>query len=67
MKDTYVGLHQVQSDELATGYKIGFMGEQEYTPPIYRGNIPAGYIVSNTNDIAKWLNLQLGASPKRYD
>ncbi|MDM5250513.1 serine hydrolase domain-containing protein [Lysinibacillus sp. G4S2] len=61
MKDSYVGLHQVQSDELATGYKIGFMREQEYTPPIYRGNIPAGYIVSNTNDIAKWLNLQLGA------
>ena len=61
MKDSYVGLHQVQSDELATGYKIGFMREQEYTPPIYRGNIPAGYMVSNTNDIAKWLNLQLGA------
>ena len=61
MNDSYVGLHQVQSDELATGYKIGFMREQEYTPPIYRGNIPAGYIVSNTNDIAKWLNLQLGA------
>ena len=62
MKDTYVGLHQVQSDEMATGYKIGFMSEQEYTPPIYRGNVPAGYIVSNANDIAKWLNLQLGAS-----
>ena len=61
MKDSYVGLHQVQSDELATGYKIGFMREQVYTPPIYRGNIPAAYMVSNTNDIAKWLNLQLGA------
>lgn len=60
MKDTYVGLHQVESTELATGYKIGFMRAQEYTPPFYRGNIPAGYIVSNTNDIAKWLNLQLG-------
>ncbi len=61
MKDTYVGLHQVHSDQMATGYKIGFMRAQEYTPPIYRGNVPAGYIVSNTNDIAKWLNLQLGA------
>ena len=61
MKDSFVGLHQVQSDELATGYKIGFMREQKYTSPIYRGNIPAGYIISNTNDIAKWLNLQLGA------
>lgn len=61
MNNSYVGLHQVQSDDLATGYKIGFMREQEYIPPIYRGNIPAAYIVSNTNDIAKWLNLQLGA------
>lgn len=61
MKDSFVGLHQVKSDELATGYKIGFMREQKYTPPIYRGNIPAGYIVSNTNDIAKWMNVQLGS------
>lgn len=61
MNDSYAGLHQVQSDELAKGYKIGFMSVQEYTPPIYRGNIPAGYLVSNANDIAKWLNLQLGA------
>ncbi|MCJ8013112.1 beta-lactamase family protein [Paenibacillus sp. KQZ6P-2] len=60
MKDSFVGLHQVQSAEMASGYKIGFMKEQAYTPPIYRGNIPAGYMISNTNDIAKWMNLQLG-------
>lgn len=60
MNDSFVGVHQVDSDGLATGYKIGFMREHEYTPPIYRGNIPAGYIISNTNDVAKWLNLQLG-------
>ncbi|MGM7635225.1 serine hydrolase domain-containing protein [Bacillus sp. Hm123] len=60
MKDSFVGLHQVQSSEMASGYKIGFMKEQSYTPPIYRGNIPAGYLISNTNDIAKWMKLQLG-------
>jgi len=64
MHDSFVGRHQVgQSAEMATGYKIGFMKEQAYTAPIYRGNIPAGYIVSNTNDIAKWMNLQLGNDP----
>ncbi|AIQ17665.1 beta-lactamase [Paenibacillus sp. FSL H7-0357] len=63
MKDSFVGLHQSQSAELATGYKIGFMKEQAYSPPIYRGNIPAGYIISNANDIAKWMNLQLGTDP----
>ncbi|MBT2632935.1 serine hydrolase [Bacillus sp. ISL-101] len=60
MKDSFVGLHQVQSSEMASGYKIGFMREQPYSPPIYRGNVPAGYIISNTNDIAKWMKLQLG-------
>jgi len=60
MKDSFVGIHQVESNEIASGYKIGLMREQEYTPPIYRGNIPAGYIISNTNDIANWLKLQLG-------
>lgn len=60
MNSSFVGLHQVKSNELAIGYKIGFRSEQEYTPPIYRGNIPAAYIISNTNDISIWLNLQLG-------
>lgn len=62
MKDSFVGLQQVQSSEMASGYKIGFMRAQPYTPPIYRGNVPAGYIISNTNDIAKWMKLQLGNS-----
>ena len=39
MKDSFVGLHQVKSDEMATGYKIGFMREQKYTPP----NLPWKY------------------------
>ena len=63
MKDSCVGLHQVQSTEMASGYKIGFMKEQSYSPPIYRGNIPAGYLISNTNDIVKWMKLQLGNDP----
>ncbi|WP_166241324.1 serine hydrolase domain-containing protein [Paenibacillus turpanensis] len=61
MHDSFVGLHQVASDKLAVGYKLGFMREQVYTPPVYRGNIPAGYIVSNAKDIAKWLHIQVGA------
>lgn len=63
MNESFVGLHQVQATEMAAGYKIGWMKARGYTPPVYRGNIPAGYIVSNTNDIAKWLNVQLGTAP----
>jgi putative ATP-binding cassette transporter len=44
----------------ATGYKIGFFAPRRYTPPIYRGNNPAGYIISNGEDIARWLKIQLG-------
>ncbi|PGC26503.1 serine hydrolase [Bacillus pseudomycoides] len=60
MTNSLIGYPQKQSNETATGYKLGFMRPQSYTPPIYRGNTPAGYIISNTNDLAKWMNLQLG-------
>lgn len=49
--------------KVATGYKIGFKKEQAYNPPIYRGNIPAGYVISNANDIAKWMNVQMLSEP----
>ncbi|WP_155591824.1 serine hydrolase domain-containing protein [Lysinibacillus cavernae] len=62
MHHSFVGIHQAPSTAMASGYKIGLMGEQPYTPPVYRGNIPAGYIISDTNDIARWLKFQLGNS-----
>ncbi|UZM98575.1 beta-lactamase family protein [Lysinibacillus sp. MHQ-1] len=62
MYQSFVGIHQVAFPHMASGYKIGLMRELPFTPPIYRGNIPAGYIISNANDIAKWLKLQLGNS-----
>ncbi|WP_426980403.1 serine hydrolase [Bacillus pseudomycoides] len=60
MKNSLVGYLQGQSNEMATGYKLRFMRPYAYTQPIYRGNTPAGYVISNTNDLAKWMNLQLG-------
>jgi CubicO group peptidase (beta-lactamase class C family) len=60
MTESEIGRHQLTSMEMASGYKIGFMRMQAYTPPIYRGNVPAGYVISNAIDLAKWLNLQLG-------
>lgn len=44
----------------ATGYKIGFSSPRKYNPPVYRGNDPAAYIVSNAEDMARWLNIQMG-------
>ncbi|WP_459503921.1 serine hydrolase domain-containing protein [Bacillus sp. C1] len=60
MTNSLVGYLQGHSNEMATGYKLRFMRPYPYEQPIYRGNTPAGYIISNTNDLAKWMNLQLG-------
>ncbi len=45
---------------MSTGYKISFFSPREYDAPVYRGNNPAGYIVSNGNDMARWMRLQMG-------
>lgn len=44
---------------LAKGYKLNFLQWKEYDAPFYSGNLPAGYIISNINDMEKWLRYQL--------
>lgn len=39
---------------------MGFLKPQLYEAPIYRGNKPAGYIISCGEDMAKWLKIQMG-------
>lgn len=46
--------------EMASGYKAGFMRPQPYLPPPFRGNYPAGYVISSARDMALWLRLQMG-------
>jgi len=55
--------HPLPPLELATGYKIGFFYPRKYDAPVYRGNNAAGYVLSNAEDMAKWLRFQLGQSP----
>ena len=31
-----------------------------FKAPDYAGNKPAGYIISNTKDMARWLGIQMG-------
>lgn len=45
---------------MASGYKIGFFAPRRYDAPLFRGNNPAAYIVSNGSDMARWLGLQMG-------
>lgn len=39
---------------------MGFLKPQLYEAPIYRGNKPAGYIISSGEDMEKWLKIQMG-------
>jgi putative ATP-binding cassette transporter len=62
LSHTLVGKGQLEGSkaEVAAGYKIGFFTARAYQAPAYRGNNPAGYIISNGLDMARWLKLQIG-------
>ncbi|MDQ1355458.1 MAG: hypothetical protein QG657_5768 [Acidobacteriota bacterium] len=59
MTHSFVGCPQ-DSSAMAQGYKIGFFAAREYDAPVYRGNTPAGYIISNATDMVRWLKVQMG-------
>jgi cyclic peptide transporter len=63
LNHTVIGVGRLKEKDLksmSTGYKIGFFKPRKYDAPIYRGNNPAGYIISNGIDLARWLKLQMG-------
>jgi cyclic peptide transporter len=55
----YTSVGTAVNDNDAKGYKISFFSPREYQAPRYRGNNPAGYVISNGDDMAKWLKYQL--------
>lgn len=57
---TYVGEQNVNKAQMATGYKMGFTEPQKYNPPSFRGNTPAGYMISNGIDMVRWMQIQVG-------
>lgn len=65
LNNTSVGINEEDTLK-AKGYKISFFKPREYDSPIFRGNYPAGYIVSNGEDMARWLKLQMGIKESKY-
>lgn len=61
MTQTYVFSGESLTENMASGYKLCFLKPREYKSPVYNGNAPAGYIISNANDIAKWLKVQMNS------
>jgi len=63
LTDTTVGMDRVPPDKAVnktTGYKISFFKPRRYDAPAYRGNSPAGYVVTDGKDMARWLKHQMG-------
>ena len=58
--NTYLFRNEEINNQMTNGYKIGFFKALRYEAPIYRGNKPAGYIISSGEDMAKWLKIQMG-------
>lgn len=51
---------EVVRNNIAQGYKISFFKPREFNAPTYRGNTPAGYIITNAEDLTEWIKIQLG-------
>jgi cyclic peptide transporter len=63
--DTSIGV--VGRDQGNRGYKTGFFAPRPYEAPVYRGNFPAGYVISTGSDMARWLSIQLGLTRTPLD
>jgi cyclic peptide transporter len=66
LPNTIVGKDRVKGKKTATGYRIGYFKARKYRAPVFRGNTPAGYIISNGKDIARWLKLQMGIEENQF-
>ncbi|MBS4536685.1 cyclic peptide export ABC transporter [Clostridium sp. D2Q-14] len=62
LNNTYLHRNEAVNENMAKGYKTNFLKPQIYEAPVYRGNKPAGYIISNAENMAKWLKIQIGTS-----
>ncbi|MBP2000610.1 cyclic peptide transporter [Paenibacillus shirakamiensis] len=64
LEHTVLFREEAAKQSFAKGYKFNLLRPKAYNAPMYRGNSPAGYIITNGLDVAKWIQIQLGADPK---
>lgn len=60
LNNTYLFRQETAALDMAKGYKFKLLRALEYDAPMYRGNTPAGYFITNAEDMEKWLRIQLG-------
>ncbi len=59
MSNTSVGV-PILASKMAQGHKISFFSARPYEAPVYRGNYAAGYVITNAQDMARYMRFQLG-------
>ncbi len=61
LHNTYMSKEDaIRKGMLSKGYKLNFLKPVQYQAPVFRGNTPAGYVISNAIDMERWMKLQLG-------
>ena len=60
MSHSYFRVDDIKPEQSAQGYRYAFMGARKYDAPTFYGNTAAGYLVSNTEDLAIWMKAQMG-------
>lgn len=59
-----VGFSSLVDEKIAKGYKREFLHNVEFNAPVYKGNVPSGYIYLNGEDMSKWIQFQLFPNKK---
>lgn len=54
MTDSFFRTEAIQ-ENVVQGYKQAFFCSYPYNAPVYYGNTAAGYLISDTNDLMKWM------------
>jgi cyclic peptide transporter len=65
LNHTTVGI-ELEDQEKAVGHKISFFKARPFVSPAFRGNYPAGYVISNSQDMAQWLKIQMGTKKNEF-
>lgn len=61
LNDTYcITDDRYKNGEISKGYMFNWGKQKAYSTNIYRDNLPAGYIITDIEDVSRWLQIQIG-------
>lgn len=61
LNDTYcITDDRYKNGQISKGYMFNWGKQKAYSTSIYRDNLPAGYIITDIEDVSRWLQIQIG-------